>query len=122
MADPRIYITDVELLAGAPLRLPDAAFRHLVQVLRLRAGDCFIAFDGRGGEFAAQLRDVGKREATATLGERITADRESPLDLTLAQCVSKGERMDYTLLPTSIPLDFALFQYMSMRDRRTRTR
>ncbi|HET8881380.1 MAG TPA: 16S rRNA (uracil(1498)-N(3))-methyltransferase [Solimonas sp.] len=97
MADPRIYITDVELLAGAPLRLPDAAFRHLVQVLRLRAGDCFIAFDGRGGEFAAQLRDVGKREATATLGERITADRESPLDLTLAQCVSKGERMDYTL-------------------------
>jgi uncharacterized protein (DUF58 family) len=35
---------------------------------------------------------------------------------------ASAQRMDYTLLPTSIPLDFALFQYMSMRDRRTRTR
>ncbi|NGY04595.1 16S rRNA (uracil(1498)-N(3))-methyltransferase [Solimonas terrae] len=97
MADPRIHITDVELLAGASLHLPDAAFRHLVQVLRLRAGERFVAFDGRGGEFAATLQDVGKRDASATLGERMPVDRESQLDLTLAQCVSKGDRMDYTL-------------------------
>lgn len=97
MADPRIYIADVELHAAATLRLPDPAFRHLVQVLRLRVGERFIAFDGCGGEFAAQLSDVGKREATATLGERISIERESSLDLTLAQCVSKGDRMDYTV-------------------------
>ena len=33
-----------------------------------------------------------------------------------------AQRMDYMLLPTSFPLDFALFQYLSMRDRRSRTR
>lgn len=97
MADPRIYIASIELVAGATLRLPDSAFRHLVQVLRLRAGERFVVFDGRGGECAAVLLDVGKREATATLESRHEINRESPLDLTLAQCVSKGDRMDYTL-------------------------
>ncbi|HEY9545051.1 MAG TPA: 16S rRNA (uracil(1498)-N(3))-methyltransferase [Solimonas sp.] len=97
MADPRIHIASVELAAGATLRLPDSAFRHLVQVLRLRTGERFFVFDGRGGEYAAELLDVGKREASAALGARLDVDRESPLDLTLAQCVSKGDRMDYTL-------------------------
>jgi hypothetical protein len=30
--------------------------------------------------------------------------------------------VDYTLLNTSVPLDFALFNYMAIRDRLTRTR
>ncbi len=33
-----------------------------------------------------------------------------------------AQRVDYTLLRTSVPLDFALFQYLSVRDRMTRTR
>ena len=32
------------------------------------------------------------------------------------------QRIDYTLLNTGVPLDFALFNYMSIRDRLTRTR
>jgi 16S rRNA (uracil1498-N3)-methyltransferase len=77
--------------------LPDTAFRHLVQVLRLRESDTFVAFDGRGGEYRAVLVEVGKRQARARLASHDPVDRESPLDLRLAQCVSKGERMDYTL-------------------------
>jgi uncharacterized protein (DUF58 family) len=33
-----------------------------------------------------------------------------------------AQRVDYMLLKTSVPLDYALFQYLAMRDRRTRTR
>ena len=33
-----------------------------------------------------------------------------------------AQRMDYMLLKTSMPLDHALFQYLSIRDRLTRTR
>jgi 16S rRNA (uracil1498-N3)-methyltransferase len=97
MADPRIHLSEAALAAGITLRLPDAAFRHLIQVLRLRAGERFVIFDGRGGEYAATLSDVGKREALAHIISFSDVDRESPLDLTLAQCVAKGERMDYTL-------------------------
>jgi uncharacterized protein (DUF58 family) len=35
---------------------------------------------------------------------------------------ASAQRMDYMLLQTSMPLDYALFQYLSIRDRLTRTR
>lgn len=92
----RIHL-DTPLSEGASVPLPDAAFRHLVQVLRLREGQTFTAFDGRAGEYDAVLVEVGKRSATARLLAYQDVNRESPLDLTLAQCISKGERMDYTL-------------------------
>lgn len=92
----RIWI-DQALEEGMPLTLEDGAFRHLVQVLRLREGETFIAFNGQGGEFEAVLTGVDKRRAEARLLARQDVSRESPLDLSLAQCVSKGERMDYTL-------------------------
>ncbi len=85
------------LSEGAALSLPESAFRHLVQVLRMREGETFTAFDGRGGEYDAVLVEVGKRSASARLLAHHDISRESPLDLTLAQCISKGERMDYTL-------------------------
>jgi 16S rRNA (uracil1498-N3)-methyltransferase len=92
----RVYINQ-PLSVGATITLPDDAARHLVQVLRMRLGDSFIAFNGQGGEYAATLSTISKREAQATIGELSAVDRESPLSITLAQCVSKGDRMDYTL-------------------------
>jgi 16S rRNA (uracil1498-N3)-methyltransferase len=92
----RIHIPE-GLAEGATLNLPDNAFRHLVQVLRLREGDPFTAFDGRGGEYDAVLIEIGKRSASVGILAHQGIDRESPLDLTLAQCISKGERMDYTV-------------------------
>jgi 16S rRNA (uracil1498-N3)-methyltransferase len=92
----RIYFAE-PLSEGARVELPDGAFRHLVQVLRLREGETFTAFDGRGGEYDAVLVEVGRRSAAARMLAHDDVDRESPLDLTLAQCISKGERMDYSL-------------------------
>ncbi|HEY1076198.1 MAG TPA: 16S rRNA (uracil(1498)-N(3))-methyltransferase [Fontimonas sp.] len=92
----RVYVNQA-LSVGSEFALPDDAFRHLVQALRLRAGDGFIAFNGQGGEYRASLLDVGKRTASARIDAHDEVDRESPLQLTLAQCVSKGDRMDYTI-------------------------
>ena len=92
----RIFIP-APLSSGQTLALPEAAARHLVQVLRLQPGERFIVFNGEGGEFAAELLSAGKREALARIGTFDDVSRESSLQVTLAQCVSKGERMDYTL-------------------------
>ena len=92
----RVYI-DTALTEGAAITLPEDAARHLVQVLRMRPGEAFVIFNGQGGEYVATLSSVGKREAQASIGAFNSIDRESPLHITLAQCVSKGDRMDYTL-------------------------
>ena len=82
---------------GQTLPLPEPAHRHLIQVLRLRDGDGVAVFDGVGHEAPARLLDIGKRSGSLQLGAVTTPNRESPLDITLLQCVSKGDRMDYTL-------------------------
>lgn len=92
----RVYL-DQPLASGASITLVEDAARHLVQVLRMAAGDSFIAFNGQGGEYEAVLEAVSKRGATARIGRFFDTNRESPLRVTLAQSVSKGERMDYTL-------------------------
>jgi len=57
----------------------------------------WILFDGRGNEYDAAVERLGKTKVTLTTGEARQVDRESPLDVTLAQGISTGERMDYTV-------------------------
>lgn len=96
MANPRIYI-DLPLIEGEKILLPEAQVHHLVHVLRLRIGEDLTLFNGQGGEFEAVLTSAGKHEAVAWLVRHHSISRESALQITLAQCVSKGDRMDYTL-------------------------
>ena len=88
---------EVELREGATLHLPEDVAHHLTSVLRMRAGEAFVIFNGEGGEFDATLDAIGKKAVTARIGAFRDVNRESPLEVTLAQCVSKGERMDYTV-------------------------
>lgn len=92
----RIHV-DRRLAADTVLELPEAAARHVAQVLRLRAGEALTLFDGSGSEYAAVIESLDRRRVTVRTGAPRAVDRESPLSLTLAQCVSKGERMDYTI-------------------------
>lgn len=95
MRIPRIYST--EPLAGqSELALDEAASRHLVKVLRLGAGRPLVLFDGSGGEYRAELIETGKR-ARVRLGEFSPDNRQSPLALTLAIGISRGERFDWVV-------------------------
>jgi 16S rRNA (uracil1498-N3)-methyltransferase len=82
---------------GAEVVLSDEESRHLRDVLRLRAGDEAYVFDGEGREFACVVTEAGGRKAAARLDVRARAEpphRESPLELTLAVALLKGEKFD----------------------------
>src|SRR5438093_12626757 len=81
---------------GAEIDLPERAARHCA-VLRLRRGDAVVLFNGEGGEFSAELTRITRGAARAYLISRQAPERESPLAIALAQCVSSGDRMDATL-------------------------
>jgi 16S rRNA (uracil1498-N3)-methyltransferase len=93
---PRLYV-DAELSPQTRLVLPDEAAHHAARVLRLREGDSALLFDGRGGEYEAQLSMPGRGQVVAGIGARRDMDRESPLAVTLVQAVSSGEKMDFTI-------------------------
>ena len=92
---PRFFAS-VELSPGAEIELPERAARHCA-VLRLRCGDAVTVFNGEGGEFAAKLTRASRNNARAVVISMQALERESPLAIVLAQCVSGGDRMDVTL-------------------------
>lgn len=111
MRVPRIFHSQ-PLADNSQLALDDNAARHVAKVLRLGINAEIILFDGRGGEYSATIIEAGKRQLLVQLDEKQDIDIESPLQVTLAQGVSKGERMDYTIqkavelgVDSIVPLD-----------------
>ncbi len=96
MPEPRIHLP-VTLAVGKTVELDENARRHVVQVLRLRAGDRIVLFNGRGGECPATIVQAGKRSVQVRIDDCADSDRESPLTVHLGLGISKGERMDFAL-------------------------
>ncbi|MGH8574212.1 MAG: 16S rRNA (uracil(1498)-N(3))-methyltransferase, partial [Gammaproteobacteria bacterium] len=96
MRVPRVFVPE-RLVEGTDIVLRGEAVAHLGRVLRLRPGAEVTLFDGEGGEWRATIEALDRERVSVRVGNHRPADRESPLDLTLAQGISRGERMDYTL-------------------------
>lgn len=81
------------LAAGAELVLPEAAARH-VQVLRLQPGATLQLFNGLGGQWAAQVLAMGRREVRVRVLAHQAVEREAPRRVTLALAMPTNDRMD----------------------------
>lgn len=96
MRIPRIFI-DTELNENTTLALPDSSFQHLCKVLRLKSDHPIRVFNGKGGQFNATLCDVEKRSANIRIAGFEALNNESPIQVTIGQTLSRGERMDYAI-------------------------
>ncbi|MBQ0721290.1 MAG: 16S rRNA (uracil(1498)-N(3))-methyltransferase [Gammaproteobacteria bacterium] len=96
MRVPRVYL-DQPLQTGAELALDKAAAHYLVSVLRLRANDALLVFNGSGGEYTAVLQAATNKQATITIGDHSTGVAPSPIRVVLAIGLSRGERMDWVV-------------------------
>lgn len=96
MRIPRIY-TPQPLHTGTRIPLDENAFSHAVRVLRLASGDALTLFNGQGGEYAAVLIEVNRKQAIAEIQGFNNHEAESALNISLGQCISRGEKMDYTI-------------------------
>ncbi len=88
---------DAPLQSGCHASLEGSAANHIARVLRLSVGDSLTLFDGRGGEYAARIESIRKQAVSVEVHEHTACERESPLRITLAQGISRGERMDWVV-------------------------
>lgn len=65
-----------------------------MRVLRLRAGEEVLLFDGCGGEFAGRLVDLEAGTGVA-LQQQVRVEREAPLRVTLVQGLAVADKMDW---------------------------
>jgi 16S rRNA (uracil1498-N3)-methyltransferase len=69
--------------------------RHLRDVLRLKPGDEVYVFNGAGKEFHCRVEESRRDSANLTVLTEVSPARpESPLQLTLAVALLKGEKFD----------------------------
>lgn len=92
----RVHV-EAALAAGARVRLEGAAAAHVTRVLRLGVGDAVTLFNGDGADYPARISALGRGAVAAEVGGRVAARAESPLAVTLAQGIARGERMDLVL-------------------------
>jgi 16S rRNA (uracil1498-N3)-methyltransferase len=89
----RIHV-EQPLAVGQELNLPAQAGEHVARVLRLTAGAPVTLFNGDGNDYPGVIQAVGKRDVTVRIDTAQPVGNESPLPLTLAQGVARGEKMD----------------------------
>src|ERR1700727_971629 len=92
----RVFI-ETELQSRQRLQVDGRAENHSVRVLRLRVGDTLTLFDGRGGEYGGRIEEMRRDTVQVSVREHRDDERESPFHLTLAQGISRGERMDWVV-------------------------
>jgi 16S rRNA (uracil1498-N3)-methyltransferase len=90
---PRLYVED-PLTIGATVTLDQAQTHYLADVLRRKPGDKLLVFNGRDGEWRAELDRAGKRGAVLTLREQTRAQDHAP-DLHYLFAPLKRARLDY---------------------------
>jgi len=89
---PRLYV-GVPLKAGAEIALERAQAHYLVSVMRLKAGDGILLFNGRDGEWRASLAGE-RRSAVLHVGQQIRAQTAAG-DLHYLFAPLKSARLDY---------------------------
>ncbi|WP_239237372.1 16S rRNA (uracil(1498)-N(3))-methyltransferase [Candidatus Nitrotoga sp. BS] len=96
MTTPRFYCPP-PLHASTKFELPQAAAHHASRVLRLRVTDEVRVFDGIGNELHGRICEIVGKSVVLEKLEVCTVNRETPLNIVLAQALCSSEKMDWVI-------------------------
>jgi len=92
----RFYVPHPHIENGM-LRVEGNEVRHIRRVLRLKAGDEIIVFNGSAKEYEGTIVEEGPSSVVIRIQNISPSEKESHLEITLAQSLLKGEKMDYLI-------------------------
>ncbi len=93
---PRFYVPNPYIENGL-LRIEGDEVKHIRKVLRLKAGDKIIVFNGLGKEYEGTILEEKPSSVVVEVQNTFFPQRDSPLEVTLAQSLLKGEKMDFLI-------------------------
>ena len=95
MRTTRIYL-DTDLNLNTTVELDRQSSHHLTRVLRLRNKQQFTIFNGKNGEYTAELL-LDNKKAFASIIHHSNISTTPSISITLLQCISKSDRMDLAI-------------------------
>jgi 16S rRNA (uracil1498-N3)-methyltransferase len=93
LTSERLFV-DADLAAGGRVALAEEQAHYLVNVLRLAAGARVLVFNGRDGEWLAELCDIKKRSAVLAVDHQTRVQANGP-DIDYLFAPLKRSRLDY---------------------------
>jgi 16S rRNA (uracil1498-N3)-methyltransferase len=90
---PRLFV-DAALATAVRVALDRAQANYLLNVLRLREGESVLVFNGRDGEWRAEVAPEGRKAADLVCRER-TREQDERSDLVYLFAPLKHARLDY---------------------------
>ncbi len=84
-------------VGGELLTVSGETYRHLTRARRLAVGDRVLFSDGRGPDAAARMISCTKNEAVFQVEERLPAETEPRVSITVYQCLPKADKMEEVL-------------------------
>ena len=79
------------------LKIEGDEVRHIRKVLRLKRGDEIVVFNGSGKEYGGTIVEEGPSSVVIMIQNIFSSKTESQLEITLAQSLLKGDKMDYLI-------------------------
>jgi 16S rRNA (uracil1498-N3)-methyltransferase len=92
----RFYVPQPWIENGM-LKIEGDEVKHIRKVLRLKTGDGILVFDGLGKELEGTIIEERLSSIVIRIQNIFSSERDSPLEVTLAQSLLKGEKMDYLI-------------------------
>jgi 16S rRNA (uracil1498-N3)-methyltransferase len=89
----RLYV-DADLAEGATVQLAQTQAHYLLHVLRLAPGAVLLVFNGREGEWRAELTDIRKRACALNILQQVRPQTCGP-DIRYLFAPLKHARLDY---------------------------
>ncbi len=90
----RFYAPHPKIERGI-LKVEGDEVRHIRRVLRLGKGDEIRVFDGSGKEYEGTIVEEDSFSVSIWVHDIVSSRKESVLEITLAQSLLKGEKMDF---------------------------
>jgi 16S rRNA (uracil1498-N3)-methyltransferase len=109
---PRLFVTSA-LEQRANVVLDKGQANYLTNVLRLDPGDSVLVFNGRDGEWRAELQREGRRSVALAVAEQ-TRPQHEPCDLHYMFAPLKHARLDY-MVQKAVELGVSRLQPVTTR-------
>ena len=93
---PRFYVPNPSI-QDELLKIEGEEVKHIRKVLRLKAGDKIIVFNGLGKEYEGTILEEKPSSVLVKVQNIFFPPKDSPLEVTLAQSLLKGEKMDFLI-------------------------
>ncbi|MBE3553518.1 MAG: 16S rRNA (uracil(1498)-N(3))-methyltransferase [Thermicanus sp.] len=109
------YLLSKEKIIGEKIFFTEEDLHHILHVMRFQVGDKVIVGDGKERAYLVELTSLSPKKGEGIILEPLYEERELPVKVTLAQGLSKGEKMDWIIQKATELGVFAILPFTSSR-------